>query len=942
MKKNLDKANFTEGLKRVASVIENIPNYDEMLGARLAEINFHSGESTEVNNLNIQEALKFISSRLKKRGIKQYDFNSEFNCLCFVKTRNNIVEFELFKSIVNINTKIKIINLATEVPVKFKIDRERFFDIISNVCLLLKDYYTNKPPTPGIIYQSLQYTCAYLDFWFSLNEYSNLQGKIHFTANDHSPIPVALTMNCINRRMGTVYFQHAAVTESFPDLIFDISVLHNRQSLTTYTMGKKKTGSKNFILSRHLIDNPELILTKLNLSKNRSSHEIVIYLTAVINNIDLIDFVHILESIDYIKDIYIKFHPSTNIEIKEFLASKIKFKVLDRVPEFEHVAIVGNSSVLLELISKGIPCLNYFDLDCIDSDYYGFVKAGISQKLVNTKDLKSALLSITYDSAFLEKASNFNPSFIPGYSQEYKVDVRKISSYIQLLLNIENKTALENFLNVQFERILFSEEESIKNISNKDFHDLGFNIVNLILYLEDLFKKRDERLISLFNRATLSRSNNLIYTWLQLYKIEWTGFKPDKVAIESFFANIMTIESIVGKRAYRILENKLLNVLIRYALVEYISLFFSSSNYINLSNLHINRRIALLKLLLNNNGSIGIDIDSLYYNLSSYHQLKMEVQGKPQDSKNPKTHYKTESNFLRYAHSKISAEFNQLIVPVYDKLRYKMQFMDVLHNSEVKDRIKSLIIDKIKHREPFCFIRLSDGEGYIFSNTEGYMNIDDIKNRERHWWGCELDVTLRNEIIEELKKVVNRADILGIPTIYRFIRDSTEKSDTFLNYIQGRGMYNVLRGVYSSESLNTHCLFGSDKMNLALFSNKNDFIDLMKFSSHIVFITSVRKEVLNNIINPAGEYSIDVIELPTHYKTSGNDLYINQGKPLPFVYKEIIEKIDQVVNKGSTVFVAGGVIGKIFIGRAKEKGAIAIDAGSAMDTLVGAGIHSLY
>ncbi|WP_351001401.1 hypothetical protein, partial [Shewanella sp. TB7-MNA-CIBAN-0143] len=66
-----------------------------------------------------------------------------------------------------------------------------------------------------------------------------------------------------------------------------------------------------------------------------------------------------------------------------------------------------------------------------------------------------------------------------------------------------------------------------------------------------------------------------------------------------------------------------------------------------------------------------------------------------------------------------------------------MQFMDVLHNSEVKDRIKSLIIDKIKHREPFCFIRLSDGEGYIFSNTEGYMNIDDIKNRERHWWGCE-------------------------------------------------------------------------------------------------------------------------------------------------------------------------------------------------------------
>ena len=233
-------------------------------------------------------------------------------------------------------------------------------------------------------------------------------------------------------------------------------------------------------------------------------------------------------------------------------------------------------------------------------------------------------------------------------------------------------------------------------------------------------------------------------------------------------------------------------------------------------------------------------------------------------------------------------------------------------------------------------IRLSDGEGYLF--PEGpHFSAADSANRERHWWGVELDEVQRNGIITEARRAISAADVVGIPAVYRMIRDYGDAILSLTQNIQGRGMLQVLDGV--SDVLSPGALIAEDKVNVSLFAEHDDLLSLAKAAKRLVIVGSVVPAHLPPQLTAA--HATDVILLPTHARTALNSKYNTSSQPLPLVYPELLEQLETMAAPGVLVLVAGGIIGKIFIGRARQKGAVALDIGSVIDDWISGDLATL-
>src|SRR5690606_18002039 len=119
-------------------------------------------------------------------------------------------------------------------------------------------------------------------------------------------------------------------------------------------------------------------------------------------------------------------------------------------------------------------------------------------------------------------------------------------------------------------------------------------------------------------------------------------------------------------------------------------------------------------------------------------------------------------------------------------LRSRLIYMDIRTDLQQKISIQKRIQRALIQRMPFSLIRLGDGEGYLFSDRAQYFKLEDVQNRERHWWGEELPNSLRVDIIQQGRAALKTADVVGIPSVHRFIRDTSDRTVSMTASIQGR------------------------------------------------------------------------------------------------------------------------------------------------------------
>jgi len=268
------------------------------------------------------------------------------------------------------------------------------------------------------------YTKIYFFLYASLMR-SKEKPQLLVVANDHTDFPVIASMLMQYFDVPVVYVQHAEISERFPALDFNVSILRNEISREKYQAIGPIQGDV-FVVPR----SPKSDMFERILRARVVVTPVVVYISSVYSESGLARCLSQLASNASVSSVSVKPHPRTDISS---LNVGPNVALLSSVPTFDHVAVVPNSSVVVELLEQGVPVYQLFDLDDIGYDYYSFVEKGVAPA-ISFDDLTGSFWGGGgfYNEAWIERFSKFSPSIDSAWETELPVLLDKISFYLSV------------------------------------------------------------------------------------------------------------------------------------------------------------------------------------------------------------------------------------------------------------------------------------------------------------------------------------------------------------------------------------------------------------------------------------------------------------------------------------------------------------------------------
>jgi hypothetical protein len=327
-------------------------------------------------------------------------------------TKNNEREFEFFSSLVSREISLldykRYHNLSFVESVELRKTRsERGLScLIFLFCLV---YMTRLRACPITLKYLVVYSKVYLQVFSSFRR-SGVCPQAVVVANDHTDFPVATSMVMQLFKIPVVYVQHAEVSESFPPLDFDVSILRNVRSLDIYKRVGDIVGDV-FVLPR----NEKATTFERIFEKPAQKVPVVVYLSSIFNAKEVERCVSLLQRNPNVNEVFLKPHPRGDLG---YLRELEGVAVSESTPDFYHVAVVPNSSVVVELLEKGIPVFQYFGLDDINRDYYGFVNDQIAPEVVQSELSTQFWTTNFFDDNWKVRFAAFSPSVDAGWQRK--------------------------------------------------------------------------------------------------------------------------------------------------------------------------------------------------------------------------------------------------------------------------------------------------------------------------------------------------------------------------------------------------------------------------------------------------------------------------------------------------------------------------------------------
>lgn len=239
----------------------------------------------------------------------------------------------------------------------------------------------------------------------------------------------------------------------------------------------------------------------------------------------------------------------------------------------------------------------------------------------------------------------------------------------------------------------------------------------------------------------------------------------------------------------------------------------------------------------------------------------------------------------------------------------------------------SLIMRALKSKSKFGLIRLGDGEAYAFYAPETDERTASHALRERHWWGKTLSLNQRADIAGKVQIAIQHADIVGLPSAYRFARDIDLTGDDLMAERKTRDLVTVLSALYDQRHHLAAKAFVEDRINNHGFK-QNAMAKLAEASTKTLIVSCWQKEQLMHIFPENTEYLV----IPGQMKVYDGAA---DGSRLCDTYEDVANQIAQRASSGTLVLISAGIIGKIFVHRSIECGAVALDVGSTLDYMAG-------
>ena len=386
---------FREGLMRVFTVVD--------FGHFMSGTGDKASKSPALSAVTDREALlRLIQQEFVRKGVSTYP-HVESPVLFFGGTKNNEREFEFFSAKaghlgLTYSRAVNMYFLEKQVVSETQDDRSCKL-LFSR---LLQRFSRKLLCSPAVADMLLSYAAYFFRiFRFFLLAPERLP-SLAVVANDHSSSAVAFSMVMKLFGVPRLYLQHAEVSSRFPPLDFEYSVLRNSRSEQVYKQNRRALGRIYLVARQPIPDNFERIFRPAG-----ARVDIVIYLTAVFVPAQVRRVIELLMRNPGVARVRAKLHPRTAPELQAELEG---LELLSEAPADEHIAIVGNSSMTIELLNAGIKVFQLFALDEIGADYYGFVADGLTAAL-SVEDLQHDFWCLCfYTEAWRQRLAGYNPA----------------------------------------------------------------------------------------------------------------------------------------------------------------------------------------------------------------------------------------------------------------------------------------------------------------------------------------------------------------------------------------------------------------------------------------------------------------------------------------------------------------------------------------------------
>ena len=280
--------------------------------------------------------------------------------------------------------------------------------------------------------------------------------------------------------------------------------------------------------------------------------------------------------------------------------------------------------------------------------------------------------------------------------------------------------------------------------------------------------------------------------------------------------------------------------------------------------------------------------------------------------------------------------FTTVVVNSWDKIDIydETDLLSARFDPGQRLRLLTRIREAVASGTALSLIRLGDGESYAFPPSEldfgqpdGFYE-QDRRRREYIWWGQELDDATSENIRDSVYQAIQNASILGVPSVHRIIRDLGRAGKPIMKSPSFFGIANVLVGV-SNLPQNGRWL-AEERCHQFLF-NKTFIEDISSVAKHLVIVSCWSEKDLNLTTH----CSITFIQVSPHQKVAHLTPEMNNDERLFENYTDISEKVAEISEPNVCVLVAAGIIGKIFIERARLEGAVSLDIGAIVDYIAG-------
>lgn len=289
-----------------------------------------------------------------------------------------------------------------------------------------------------------------------------------------------------------------------------------------------------------------------------------------------------------------------------------------------------------------------------------------------------------------------------------------------------------------------------------------------------------------------------------------------------------------------------------------------------------------------------------------------------------------EDGFSLLPHS-ISRIYRNEIKPIFRALPSDKNYINARFDEKERCEIQKIILDRLRSRSSLSYIRLGDGECYGFVD---YQHVDERGElrQEEHWWGVALESSIRSKIKNEFLMAVNKSDILGVPTVLRLIKDFNLEFKG--EYPPNTLLARLICVMKASGPFLPNKLIVEDQSNLYFFDYQ--FIaDLFKSAEKIVVMSGIKSDfVCRWALNNA---KLSCIELPTHRLLRNGAFGSDIEGILPLEYERYLNFVSENAAPGVLFLVSAGFVGKSFVSKAAEHGAVALDIGQILATEIGSG-----